>query len=112
MPTVQQIRDLADSMDITWTEKMTKSQLLELVGAESALSIDYATDIHDAINMKGWIRNKKVYKKVWEERRKGNMGLYIGVFVNEEDVIVVKGTSIGNGLGLGGPKWHYTSKSI
>ena len=109
MPTVQQIRDLADSLNLTWTKKMTKAQLTEIVGKDNVMTIDYAQDLADAKHMKGLIIESKVYKKICEDKTNT---LYVGVFANGSNVVVVKGTTSGKGLGKGGAKWTYNSHAV
>ena len=104
------LQDLAEKLghDAAKVEKMTKPKLVALIGQERVdLEFKYTSDPTDAADFSGMLVDGLKYEKTWELSKKVKSNqLYIGVFISaDNDVLVVRRSASGPGLGKGGAKW-------
>jgi hypothetical protein len=106
------LQDLAEKLghDAAKVEKMTKPKLVALIGQERIdLEFKYTSDPTDAADFAGMLVDGIRYEKTWELSKKGksNAQLYVAVFVSgDNNVLVVRRSASGPGLGKGGAKWQ------
>ena len=103
--------DLAEKLgyDMDKVDKMTKPKLVALIGQDIIdLEFKYTSEPAEADTFIGMIVDGLRYEKTWELSKKiKSSQLYIGVFVSaDNDVLVVRRSANGNGLGKGGIKWN------
>jgi len=109
MPSKAELFDLASELKLPTKSKMTKKDLIALVGEERAKAIDYATHPRDLPDKRGILVDGKAYDKVWE---KAEPKFHAAVARHGNKLVLIKGELRGNGLGMGGAKWSYSQAAL
>lgn len=115
MPTKSDLQKLLKSAKIDFKKSETKESLMEKVCLDNELKKKVNTcglgDIHSCISDNKFIHKGSVYEKVACKKEQSH---FMGLFKKEKEntFLVVKAHSTGSGIGKGGSKWSYETKSV
>jgi hypothetical protein len=111
MPTISEMKTLADELKIPYKASYTKDKMIKLLGEKRVKELDYAVDCADISSKKGYINKGKLYNTI-ATYKTDNLIIIVLCLEEFNNILIVKGTKSGKGLGFGGAKWVWTRSFI